>query len=190
MTMYREGEDADRLIDPGQPYSRVDRNSKFNGRYEAMQNLLVEGTCSGEIDCRGMLVIAEGATVEATIIARDVRIAGVVKGEIDCTGRFELLPSGRASGSVKARQIVIHEGAEYDGDLQMTMEPPRTEPAPPMWESATVPPLGVAATSEPAPSPATEAGAPLPGEEASGEADPPPRVREEDLPEFLRPRHE
>ena len=188
MTMYREGEDADRLLDPGQPYSRVDRNSKFNGHYEAMQNLLVEGNCTGEIDCRGMLVIAAGATVEATIIARDVRIAGEVKGEIDCTGRFELLPSGRASGSVKARQIVIHEGAEYDGDLQMTMEPERPEPAaPPMWESTTTPPSDFAATREAEPSPAADA--PLPAEEADEEMDAPPR-QEKDLPDFLRPRRE
>jgi cytoskeletal protein CcmA (bactofilin family) len=177
MTNQYLGDEADAvdLIEPGQPFSRVDRYSRFDGRYEAMQNLVVEGSCSGEIDCRGTLVIAEGAVVNAKITARDIRVAGTVDGDLECSGKFELLPSARASGSVVARQIIVHEGGQYDGEMQMTgpsangtepevPEPPvaqqpapptnqRTPAAPPRTSNATVPATNAAAT-------ATNAGAP------------------------------
>lgn len=190
MTMYQGGETTD-LLDASQPFSRVDRYSRFDGRYEAMQNLLVEGNCTGEIDCRGTLAVAEGATVEATIIARDVRIAGEVKGDIECSGRFELLPSGRASGSVKAHQIVIHEGAEYDGELQMTTDAPAaatTTAEAPVWES----------DGDEADEDDESAAAPRAAASRNGAAREEPEAEDalsddeepENLPDFLRPRRE
>lgn len=150
MTTVRESFDPVDLLEAGQPYSRLDRFSRFEGRYEAMQNLLIEGECSGEIDCRGTLVIAEGATARANIFARDIRIAGNLEGEVECSGRFELLPTARASGSVRARQIIVQEGAEFDGDLQMSEDiafaEPEEEPAP--WEAAIEPAAGAESPPE------------------------------------------
>ncbi len=169
--------DSADLLDPGLPFSRVDRFSRFEGRYEAMQNLLVEGTCSGEIDCRGMLVVAQGARIDARVTARDIRVAGTIDGQLECSGRFELMPSGRASGSVTARQIVVHEGAQYDGELQMTGPVGVAEPEPAVWESTFVAPDTVA--TEPAPEPAA------PPEDAGEPARLDALV---EVPEFLRPR--
>ncbi|HWO94086.1 MAG TPA: polymer-forming cytoskeletal protein [Dehalococcoidia bacterium] len=169
---YTTDFDPATLLDQDQPFSRLDRFSRFDGRYEAMQNLLIEGTCTGEIDCRGMLVVAEGARVNARIFARDMRIAGYIEGQFECSGRFELLPTARAQGAVKARQIVVHEGAEYDGELSMSdtvvgeTEPAAwdTRPAPPATEepateeaSAPSPPAAVEPTLDATPEPASAA---------------------------------
>lgn len=176
----RDDTDSPELMD-AQPFSRVDRFSRFEGRYETMQNLLIEGACSGEIDCRGTIVVAEGASVNARVTARDARVAGMLDGELDCSGRFELLPSGRASGSVRARQIVVHEGAQYDGELQMTGASPVEEPVaePSAWEST----FGPEPESEFGPEPGQAA------EEPAAAADEAlPAVEEENLPDFLKPR--
>lgn len=175
----RDIADAEDLLDPGQPFSRVDRFSRFEGRYEAMQNLLIEGSCSGEIDCRGMLVIASGATVTARVTARDIRVAGVVDGDLECSGRFELLPSGRASGMVKARQIVVHEGAQYDGELQMTGSASFDDlPEAEEWQ----PDMNIDESASARPSAARDEALPEAEDEALPAAEP------AEVPDFLRPR--
>lgn len=191
MTTLHDSFNGVELLDPGQPFSRLDRFSRFNGRYEAMQNLLIEGACEGEIDCRGTLVIAEGASASARIFARDIRVAGTLDGEVECSGRFELLPTARASGSVRARQIIVREGAEFDGELQMSEDHAVAEPeegAPAPWQAAIEPAPAVAQAV-----PESETRAFVVGDDATiGEdiaAEAPPSASEdepEDLPDFLR----
>jgi cytoskeletal protein CcmA (bactofilin family) len=105
-----------------QATSLIDRQSRFNGTYQALQNLRIEGAASGEIDCRGTLIVAESAVVNAKVNVRDIRIAGELQGEVDCAGRFELMPTARVNATVRARQVVVHEGAVYNGELTMVTE--------------------------------------------------------------------
>ena len=105
-----------------QATSLIDRQSRFNGTYQALQNLRIEGAASGEIDCRGTLIVAESAVVNAKVNVRDIRIAGEMQGEVECAGRFELMPTARVNATVRARQVVVHEGAVYNGDLTMITE--------------------------------------------------------------------
>lgn len=105
-----------------QATSLIDRQSRFNGTYQALQNLRIEGSASGEIDCRGTLIVAESAVVNAKVNVRDIRIAGEMQGEVDCAGRFELMPTARVNAMVRARQVVVHEGAVYNGELTMVTE--------------------------------------------------------------------
>lgn len=100
-------------------FSVIDRFSSFDGTFTADRDLRIDGVVKGTIECRGTLLVAEGASVEATVNAENIAIAGELTGEILCMGRLQLLPTGRLNGNVSTASLVIAEGAIYEGDLAM-----------------------------------------------------------------------
>lgn len=109
--------------------SLVDRHSAFEGNFRSQRDLRIEGELKGSISCDGTLIVAEGATVSATIEAEHIDVAGDLNGEIRCRGRLQILPSGRVRASVTTGALVIQEGAVFEGQLDMAgMERPAPRP--------------------------------------------------------------
>lgn len=99
--------------------SVIDQYSNFDGTYNSARDLRVEGQVKGTIVCKGTLHVAQGANVKAAVEAEAISVAGELEGEITCRGRLELLPTGRVKGEISTQSLVIHEGAVYEGDLEM-----------------------------------------------------------------------
>lgn len=99
--------------------SVIDQYSNFDGTYNSARDLRVEGQVTGTIVCKGTLHVAQGATVKAAVEAEAISVAGELEGEINCRGRLEFLPTGRVKGQISTQSLVIHEGAVYEGDLEM-----------------------------------------------------------------------
>ena len=97
----------------------IDQYSNFDGTYNSARDLRVEGQVKGTIVCKGTLHVAQGATVKASVEAEAISVAGELEGEINCRGRLELLQTGRVKGEISTQSLVIHEGAVYEGDLEM-----------------------------------------------------------------------
>ena len=110
---------APAMDDDQESISVIDRYSNFDGTYNSTRDLRIEGQVKGTIECRGTLHIAEGANVNARVEAENISVAGELEGEITCRGRLQLLPSGRVRGKINTVTLVIHEGAYYEGELEM-----------------------------------------------------------------------
>lgn len=113
---------------PRQIESVIDAHSTFDGRYEAGQDLRVLGTMSGELVCRGLLTIEQGAAAKARIQARDAMVHGQVEGDIVCSGRLLLSATAVVNGTIKAGSLVVEEGASIAGTVQTASA--ATAPAP------------------------------------------------------------
>lgn len=109
-------QDADDLQES---ISVIDQYSNFDGTYNSTRDLRIEGQVKGTIECRGTLYIAQGANVDANVEAENISVAGELSGEVSCRGKLQLLPSGRVKGKIQTVTLVIHEGAFYEGDLEM-----------------------------------------------------------------------
>ena len=138
--------------------SVIDQYSNFDGTYNSSRDLRVEGQVKGTIVVKGSLHIAQGADVRASVDADSISVAGELDGDITCRGRLELLPTGRVKGHIATQSLVIHEGAVYEGDMEMggsagrsrrnrPVERPETAVAP---EAATPSAPDVTAPAEPA----------------------------------------
>ncbi len=103
--------------------SLIDRDSFFNGVFRSPRDLRIEGQYEGEIQCDGTLTIAESARVAGTVNAGNVTVSGLLEGQVSCDGRFEILSTGQVSARVTAGTIVIREGAFYEGEMRMHVEP-------------------------------------------------------------------
>ncbi len=101
--------------------SYIDPESTVEGTIRTDHDLRVEGSVSGTIQCEGVLMVAEGALVDAEIDAASIIVAGEMSGTIRCRGRLEIQSSGIVRGDVQTGALVIHEGARYEGQIAMEM---------------------------------------------------------------------
>ncbi|MDQ4077731.1 MAG: polymer-forming cytoskeletal protein [Chloroflexota bacterium] len=102
--------------------SRIDRYSHFDGLYTTTQDLRIEGTAEGEIECEGTVTIAENARATATVNARNVIVAGDAEGDIFCREHFILQPTGTMRGQVHAASLSVEEGAFFEGEFRMVTQ--------------------------------------------------------------------
>jgi cytoskeletal protein CcmA (bactofilin family) len=101
------------------PRTVISRESNFNGNFRSDSDLLIEGTFEGEIDCKGTVIIAEGANVSATVRARNSMIAGSANGEFTCEERLTIQATGEMRGKAQAATLVVEEGAFFEGEFKM-----------------------------------------------------------------------
>lgn len=114
-------------------YSLVDRHSTVEGTFTTDRDLRIEGVLRGNVRCQGLLYIAEGADIDATVEASSIAVAGQLRGTITCRGKLQLMPSGRVFATVVTESLVINEGAILEGELRMestSMMNPALAPAP------------------------------------------------------------
>ena len=104
-------------------YSLVDRHSNVEGTFTTDRDLRIEGVLRGTVKCQGLLYIAEGADIDATVEASSIAVAGQLRGTVTCRGKLQLMPSGRVFAMVSTESLVINEGAILEGELQMQSAP-------------------------------------------------------------------
>lgn len=107
----------------------VSHNTIWKGEIDSEESMHIHGKFDGVIRAQQDVFILEEATVAAEVSAQNVVIAGQYNGEVTCHARFEVLPTGRVRGTVRAPVLVVHEGAEINGSIQMT-EPGNDRQAP------------------------------------------------------------
>jgi|GEM_PF-219637 len=96
----------------------IGRGTISEGRIECDAGLRIEGEFTGEIVCRGDVVIGESGVVRSSVEARGVTVAGKLYGSVKAHGRFTLLKSGEMHGSVAAAGYVIEGGALLNADCR------------------------------------------------------------------------
>ena len=76
----------------------------------------LRGKVDGNLECTHDLVIGESGRLNADAISgKDMTIAGKVKGNLNCGGMLRLMNTARLEGNIRARSIVINEGAVFNG---------------------------------------------------------------------------
>jgi cytoskeletal protein CcmA (bactofilin family) len=97
----------------------LDSSIAFEGVIRSREPLRLDCRVKGEIHCDHGVVIGESAHIEATIRADAVVIAGEVRGEIHATRKITLAATARIVGNLTTPGIVIEEGAELVGRIQI-----------------------------------------------------------------------
>ena len=93
----------------------------FDGDLTCDEDITFEGRLTGSIHVReAALIVAQTAQLEATIRAQRVVVHGTVQGPISAGQRIELAPSAKVTGDLSATQVVIADGAEFNGSIDMS----------------------------------------------------------------------
>src|ERR1700687_2221981 len=93
------------------------------------EGLVLDGLVEGLIQLDGRkLTVGSKAKVMADINARDVVVYGYVKGNVRAKGRVEIKKDGSVIGNLTTAQIMIEDGADFKGSIEIDRgEPEETE---------------------------------------------------------------
>jgi len=112
--------DSDCTIDRfGKVRSALGSGTVIQGKLSFDTPVRIDGKLSGEIFSSNALIVGESGTIEAQVEAASLIILGKVKGTVKVTDRIELHAGGSLEGDVKAPTLVIHSGAQFNGNCAM-----------------------------------------------------------------------
>ncbi len=97
----------------------IAKGCRVDGRISGAGDVHVEGELHGEVATSATLIVAEEGRVEATLHARAVVVAGRVSGDVSADERIELKPTANLTGNIGAPRILIHDGATFEGQVEM-----------------------------------------------------------------------
>jgi len=92
----------------------------IKGDITGSADLLIDGSVEGQIrldECT--LTVGPAARVTADILARDVVVYGYVKGNIRAKRRIEIKKPGSVVGNLATAQIMIEDGADFKGSIEI-----------------------------------------------------------------------
>jgi cytoskeletal protein CcmA (bactofilin family) len=102
--------------------SRIGRGTKVSGTLSFRAPVKIEGEAEGDIS-GDEIFIAQGAVVNARIAAARVVVAGSLSGELVASERVELMPTARVRCTLTTPNLVLDEGAQFDGECRMPRAP-------------------------------------------------------------------
>lgn len=91
----------------------------LNGDLKTEGSVRVDGKFEGTIETHGDVIVGEKGKVSASIKSRHLLVAGQVKGNIHTSGKLEINNSGKLFGDVVVENIVIEDGALFQGNCTM-----------------------------------------------------------------------
>ncbi len=108
------------------------KGSQFEGKLTFEGTVRIDGRFKGEIFSDDVLIIGEGAEVEAEIKVNRVVVYGQVRGNVVAPGGVNLHAPARLVGSISTRSLTIDEGVVFEGTCHMEAQgAPQGKPAAP-----------------------------------------------------------
>ncbi|HUB05610.1 MAG TPA: polymer-forming cytoskeletal protein [Myxococcales bacterium] len=103
----------------GELNALLGRGSEFEGKLTFEGTVRIDGKFSGEIHTNDVLVIGEGAKINAEIAAGSVVVNGEVQGNIRAKTSIELHQPAKVRGNLEAPALSIDKGVIFEGNCKM-----------------------------------------------------------------------
>jgi cytoskeletal protein CcmA (bactofilin family) len=92
----------------------------ITGEVTSAEDVTVDGRIDGQLLVRdAALTIGERAQLQADIRGARVVIRGLVSGAISASERIELTATATVDGSLSANRVVVADGAQFNGRIDM-----------------------------------------------------------------------
>ncbi|MCE9668418.1 bactofilin BacM [Myxococcus stipitatus] len=117
----------------GEVHTLLGKGSEFEGKLTFEGQVRIDGKFQGQIITKDVLVIGDGAKVQAEIQAGTVIINGQVEGNVKATQIIELKTPGRVKGNLETPSLSMDRGVIFEGSLKME-NLGNTRPPPPGGE--------------------------------------------------------
>ena len=116
----------------GEITTLLGRGATFEGKLTFEGTVRVDGRFKGEVFSDDVLVIGEGAIVEAEIDIGEVIIQGTVIGNIKAKRSIEIHAPGRVKGDLHTPSLQIDKGVIFEGRsfMESASKQPSAAPAP------------------------------------------------------------
>ncbi len=112
------------------------KGSEFEGKLSFEGTVRVDGKLTGEIFTDDVLMVGEGAEVNAEVTVGAIVIQGTVRGNITAKRSVEIHSPGRVKGNINTPSLFIEKGVFFDGHCQMESSTGSSDSAPAPRHSA------------------------------------------------------
>ena len=103
------------------------RGTLFEGKLHFEGRVRLDGVFRGEIRSEGVLIIGEGAHVEAEISVDTLIVkGGTLKGNVHARESIELYVPAQVTGQLRAPEVFMDKGVQFSGEC--TIESRSAEP--------------------------------------------------------------
>jgi cytoskeletal protein CcmA (bactofilin family) len=92
---------------------------KFTGTADVSGTFRIEGKAEGTLKAADDLVVGKTGDVKAEVTARRATLNGKLRGKIEATDRVELQTGSDVEADIKAKNMVMEDGVQYRGNLQI-----------------------------------------------------------------------
>jgi cytoskeletal protein CcmA (bactofilin family) len=106
---------AARQAAAGEITTLLGRGAQFEGKLTFEGTVRIDGRFKGEVFSEDVLVIGDGAQVEASIDVGEVIIQGTVVGNIIAKRSIEIHAPGRVKGDLHTPALQIDKGVIFEG---------------------------------------------------------------------------
>ena len=100
-----------------QELTQIGNAVQVNGDIIGKTDVRIAGKVHGNVLVDGELVLA---SIEGDVKCSAALLAGSIKGNVECKGKLFLQDNAQIIGNVKAEQLIINEGAVFQGNCEMT----------------------------------------------------------------------
>ncbi|WP_019636047.1 bactofilin family protein [Paenibacillus fonticola] len=107
-------------LDPDTTDTLVGEGSSFEGNMKSDASIRIEGQVTGDIECKGDVIIGEKGQVKSKITARNVIIAGTVTGDVETKNKLSITSTGKLYGNITVTSLSIEEGSVFEGSSRMS----------------------------------------------------------------------
>jgi cytoskeletal protein CcmA (bactofilin family) len=97
----------------------IDQGSEFSGKLSFKDTVRIDGRFEGEIASDNTLIVGETGQIQANITSEIVIVSGEVRGDIEAQRQITLHKSARVFGNLRTTNLVVEEGAELNGNVEM-----------------------------------------------------------------------
>ena len=108
--------------------ANIGKAISIRGDLTGNEDMVIEGRVEGKVDLpNNQLTIGANGNVKAELHAKGIVIVGHVVGNVIGLERVEIQATGRVEGDVTAPKLIVAEGAQLNGAIQMSQKGNRTE---------------------------------------------------------------
>lgn len=104
--------------------------SSFEGKLVFDGTVRIDGRFKGEVKTDNVLVIGQGARVDAQIAVGSIVINGEVTGDMVAKHSVEIHAPGKVRGNISTPQLMIAKGVIFEGNCKMEDAAGAKNPAP------------------------------------------------------------
>lgn len=106
----------------GPQLNMISEETEVNGTITTTNDIRIAGTVNGDINTKGKVQTAATSRLNGDISATDMDLAGYYKGVVKVSRKVVLRKSARVEGELNVKTLIMEEGAQFDGVLNMSDE--------------------------------------------------------------------
>ncbi len=95
------------------------RGSEFEGKLTFEGTVRIDGKFTGTIVTNDVLVVGEGAKIQAEVSCGTIIVHGEIQGDVRAKNAVELHHPARVKGNIETPSLMIEKGVTFEGQCKM-----------------------------------------------------------------------